>query len=108
MAIFGWCNTNNHAACMVTNAGTTCTCDCDNHGSNYQGYTLTPEESRIRGIADKALANNVFSKENKVDLRKKDSKKSPITYDEALAKIQDKKKNKKPDATTIEELQMKR
>lgn len=108
MAVFGWCNTGQHEACMVSNAGSTCQCPCANHGANYAAPVDTKEEQTLRNIANKVLANDVVAKANKIDLRRKNNE-PVMTYEEALESIGvGKVKGKKPDATTIEELKLSR
>lgn len=108
MAKFGWCLAGQHENCMLENGNLLCSCDCENHGSKYQDFALTAEQKNLRVIANSALAANALAKANKVDLRKKNNE-PVMTYEEALESIGvGKAKNKKPDATTIEELKLSR
>lgn len=107
MSLFGWCGTGQHERCMVTNAGSTCSCKCENHGTEYGAPALTKEQQNVRSIAEKAIASEMVAQVNKVDLRKKNNEPT-LTYEQALAKVQAKKADKKPDATTLEELKKSR
>lgn len=51
---FGWCMTEQHDECMVTNNKLECECDCENHGVNYK--VLPGMSPMLQEISDRYYA----------------------------------------------------